>query len=202
MIMENKAGQQYWDQLYQSRETRWDIGYPSPPLKEYIDQLKDKQQSILIPGCGNSYEAGYILAKGFTDLTLIDVSPSLTSSLQEKFGHYLGKQLQIITGDFFEHKGQYDLILEQTFFCALPPSSRPAYVQQMHKLLKPGGKLVGVLFNRLFEEAGPPFGGTVEEYKELFQEKFLIEMEPCYNSIEKRMGSEVFIKLMRVPASD
>jgi SAM-dependent methyltransferase len=202
MIMENKAGQQYWDQLYQSRETRWDIGYPSPPLKEYIDQLKDKQQSILIPGCGNSYEAGYILAKGFSDLTLIDISPSLTSSLQEKFKHYPGKQLQIITGDFFEQKGQYDLILEQTFFCALPPSSRPAYVQQMYKLLKPGGKLVGVLFNRLFEEAGPPFGGTVEEYKELFQEKFLIEMEPCYNSIEKRMGSEVFIKLMRVPASD
>ncbi|HEX2847637.1 MAG TPA: methyltransferase [Chitinophagaceae bacterium] len=198
MIMETKAGQQYWDQLYQNKETRWDIGYPSPPLKEYIDQLENKQQSILIPGCGNSYEAGYILARGFTDLTLIDISPSLTSSLEEKFKHYLDKQLQIITGDFFELKGKYDLILEQTFFCALPPSNRYAYMQQMHKLLKPGGKLVGVLFNRLFEEAGPPFGGTVEEYKELFQEKFLIEtMELCYNSIEKRMGTEVFIKLIR-----
>ncbi|MGN6292749.1 MAG: methyltransferase [Chitinophagaceae bacterium] len=195
--METKAGQQYWDQLYQNKETRWDIGYPSPPLKEYIDQLENKRQSILIPGCGNSYEAGYILARGFTDLTLIDISPSLTSSLEEKFKHYLGKQLQIITGDFFELKGKYDLILEQTFFCALPPSNRHAYIQQMHKLLKPGGKLVGVLFNRLFEEAGPPFGGTAEEYKALFQEKFLIEtMELCYNSIEKRMGTEVFIRLI------
>lgn len=196
--METTIGQQYWDQLYQNKETRWDIGYPSPPLKEYIDQLEDKQQSILIPGCGNSYEAEYILGKGFADLTLIDISPSLTSSLEEKFKHYLGKGLKIITRDFFEQKGTYDLILEQTFFCALPPSSRSAYVQQMYKLLKPGGKLVGVLFNRLFEEPGPPFGGTVEEYRELFKERFLIEtMGPCYNSIEKRAGTEVFIKLIR-----
>lgn len=196
MIMENKIDQQYWDQRYQNRETRWDIGYPSTPLKEYIDQLEDKRLSILIPGCGNGYEAGYLLDNGFTDLTLIDISPTLTSSLEKKLKPYLGKQVQIITGDFFEQKGKYDLILEQTFFCALPPSFRPAYIQQMHNLLKPGGKLVGVLFNRLFEEAGPPFGGTVEEYRELFKNRFSIEtMELCYNSIEQRAGTEVFIKL-------
>ncbi len=195
--MENKTGKQYWDQLYQNKETRWDIGYPSPPLKEYIDQLEDKQQAILIPGCGNSYEAAYLLDNGFTNLTLIDISSSLTSSLENKFSKYLGKQLQIITGDFFALKGKYDLILEQTFFCALPPASRPAYVQQINNLLNPGGKLVGVLFNRLFEDDGPPFGGTTEEYKELFEEKFSIKtMEPCYNSIEKRAGSEVFINLL------
>lgn len=195
--MENKTAKQYWDQLYQNKETRWDIGYPSPPLKEYIDQLEDKQQAILIPGCGNSYEAAYLLDNGFTNLTLIDISSSLTSSLENKFRKYLGKQLQIITGDFFELKGKYDLVLEQTFFCALPPASRPAYVQQINNLLNPGGKLVGVLFNRLFEDDGPPFGGTTEEYKELFEEKFSIKtMEPCYNSIEKRAGSEVFINLL------
>lgn len=195
--MENKTAKQYWDQLYQNKETRWDIGYPSPPLKEYIDQLENKQQAILIPGCGNSYEAAYLLENGFTNLTLIDISSLLTLSLENKFRKYLGKQLQIITGDFFELKRKYDLILEQTFFCALPPASRPAYMQQINNLLNPGGKLVGVLFNRLFEDDGPPFGGTTEEYKKLFKEKFSIKtMEPCYNSIEKRAGSEVFINLL------
>ena len=29
----------YWDELYRTNDTAWDIGYPSAPLKNYIDQL-------------------------------------------------------------------------------------------------------------------------------------------------------------------
>jgi len=186
---------QYWNSLYQQKETRWDIGYPSTPLKEYIDQVTDKNQSILIPGCGNSYEAEYLLQNGFTNITLIDIASLLTAALEKKFNNYLNKELTIITGDFFELSNQYDLIFEQTFFCALDPSLRKSYVKKMYELLKPGGILVGVLFNRSFE-GGPPFGGTQKEYEELFKEKFeIIKLEPCYNSIEPRAGSEVFINV-------
>ena len=188
---------QYWNSLYQQKETRWDIGYPSTPLKEYIDQVTDKNQSILIPGCGNSYEAEYLLQNGFTNITLIDIASLLTAALEKKFNNYLNKELTIITGDFFELSNQYDLIFEQTFFCALDPSLRKSYVKKMYELLKPGGILVGVLFNRSFE-GGPPFGGTQKEYEELFKEKFeIIKLEPCYNSIEPRAGSEVFINVKR-----
>ena len=188
---------QYWNSLYQQKETRWDIGYPSTPLKEYIDQITDKDQSILIPGCGNSYEAEYLLQKGFTNITLIDISSLLTATLEKKFSKYLNKELAIITRDFFELDDQFDLILEQTFFCALDPSLRKAYVKKMHELLKPGARLVGVLFNRSFE-GGPPFGGSLEEYQELFKEKFEItKLEPCYNSIPPREGSEVFINVKK-----
>ena len=184
---------QYWNNLYQQNETRWDIGYPSTPLKEYIDQLTDKDQSILIPGCGNSYEAEYLLQNGFTNITLIDISSLLTAQLEKKFSKYLDKELTIITGDFFGLNIQFDLILEQTFFCALDPSLRKSYVEKMYELLKPDGRLAGVLFNRSFE-GGPPFGGSLEEYQELFKEKFeIIKLEPCYNSIPPREGSEVFL---------
>lgn len=194
--MENKSSnQQYWDNLYQTQDTGWDIGYPSPALKEYIDQLTGKDQYILIPGCGNSYEAEYLLEKGFTRVTLIDISPLLTATLETKFKPYLGKQLNIITGNFFDLAGQYDLILEQTFLSALHPSLRTSYANKIHELLKPGGKLVGVLFSRTFED-GPPFGGSQEEYINLFKEKFEIKtLEPCYNSIERRAGTEVFINV-------
>jgi len=189
--------QQYWNNRYQQAETQWDIGYPSTPLKEYIDQITDKDQPILIPGCGNSYEAEYLLQKGFTNITLIDISSLLTATLEKKFSKHLNKELTIITGDFFELDDQFDLILEQTFFCALDPSLRKAYVKKMHELLKPGARLVGVLFNRSFE-GGPPFGGSLEEYQELFKEKFEItKLEPCYNSIPPREGSEVFINVKK-----
>ena len=127
----------YWDDLYQHQQTNWDIGYVSTPLKEYFDQLTNKDLAILIPGCGNSYEAEYLLQQGFTNVMLVDISPLLTEKLAAKFSGYLDHQLHIMTSDFFELEGQYDLIIEQTFFCALPPSRRKDYVQKMYDLLKP-----------------------------------------------------------------
>ncbi len=187
----------YWSGRYSNHTTGWDIGAVSTPLKEYIDQLQDKNIAILIPGCGNSYEAEYLLQKGFSNITLIDISAVLCNNLEQKLQPYLSSGLKIICADFFELQGQYDLIIEQTFFCALDPTLRRAYLDKMHQLLKPGGKLVGVLFNRSFE-GGPPFGGSEKEYCELFQQQFNIAiMKECYNSIAPRKGAELFVKLVK-----
>lgn len=184
----------YWNSRYLSHSTGWDIGEVSPPLKAYIDQLTDKSEKILIPGCGNSYEAAYLLEKGFKNITIIDIAPVLTESLKRKFPAASFPSLNIITGDFFELEGQFDLILEQTFFCALDPSLREAYVLKMKELLKPGGRLAGVLFNREFE-GGPPFGGNISAYQPLFSKYFQVNiLAPCYNSIEPRKSSEAFIE--------
>jgi SAM-dependent methyltransferase len=186
----------YWDHRFETGDTPWDIGHISPPLKAYANQLTDKNSSILIPGCGNSYEAEYLLARGFSRVTVIDISPTLTRRLEEKFSACINKQLHIITGNFFELQEHFDLILEQTFFCALNPALRRAYARKMRELLNPGGRLAGVLFNRSFTAAGPPFGGTMEEYRELFAPLFhIVKMEPCYNSVKPREGSECFFIL-------
>lgn len=60
----------------------------------------------------------------------------------------------------FSLKDSFDLIIEQTFFCALDPKLRPEYAVKMAELLKPGGRLVGVLFNDTLNNDKPPFGGT------------------------------------------
>src|SRR5688572_16283097 len=146
----------FWDELYRTNATAWDIGYPSTPLKEYIDQVGNRDISILIPGCGNGYEVEYLLQEGFTNVTVIDISPVLTTSLANKLNQWHGKELTILNGDFFALQGSFDLILEQTFFCALHPSLRQAYAAKMHALLNRNGRLAGVLFNRTFDD-GPPF---------------------------------------------
>jgi SAM-dependent methyltransferase len=193
--MKNPLDKNYWETRYRLHDTGWDIGAVSTPLKTYIDQLADKNISILIPGCGNAYEAEYLLAQGFTNVTLIDISPSLVEALKKKFTGEDQQKIQIRCADFFTIQSTYDLILEQTFFCALDPGLRKAYVDKMYGLLKPGGKLVGVLFDRDFE-GGPPFGGDKAEYENLFEEKFTIKkMEACYNSIGPRSGTELFIIL-------
>lgn len=93
----------YWSGRYQNNEAGWDIGTVSTPLKEYFDQLTDKTVAILIPGCGNSYEAEYLLQLGFSNITLIDISSVLCNKLEEKLAPYLSCGLKIICGIFFEH---------------------------------------------------------------------------------------------------
>lgn len=187
---EKPLDQSYWDLQYQSETTGWDLGTISPPIKAYVDQLKDTTISVLIPGCGNTYEAEYLLEKGFANITVIDIAPTLVEKLKEKFKNTTA--IRIIQGDFFEHKGSYDLILEQTFFCALPPQMRQKYVWKMHQLLSKNGKIAGLLFNRSFE-VSPPFGGSKTEYEQLFSEAFHFKiLETSYNSVTPRAQSELF----------
>jgi SAM-dependent methyltransferase len=187
--------EKYWSQRYKSESTGWDLGEVSPPLQAYIDQLSNKNISILIPGCGNAYEASYLLQKGFTNITLVDISPILTDQLKRKFVNEIGKSIHVICDDFFNLQGQFDLILEQTFFCSFKPENREKYRDKIFSLLKADGKLVGVLFNREFTSS-PPFGGNEAEYHKLFSSNFTIKtMSVCYNSAEPRLGSELFVIL-------
>jgi len=189
----------FWDNRYLMNQTGWDMGDVSPALKGYFDQLKDKSINILIPGCGNAYEAAYLMATGFENVTLIDISGVLIKELKRKFVDHDGKRLHIIEGNFFDVNGDFDLIVEQTFFCALDPLFRKQYSHKMFDLLKPGGKLAGLLFNRRFE-GGPPFGGSLNEYRDLFFNDWEIKtLEPCYNSIIPRRGTELFF-ILRKPA--
>lgn len=182
----------FWDNRYLMEETGWDMGQPAPPLKGYFDQLENKKLKILIPGCGSAYEAAYLMDLGFENVTIIDISGVLVKELKRKFVRFDGKRLQIIEGDFFNYTGQFDLIIEQTFFCAINPVLRKAYVSKMYELLKPGGKLAGLLFNRHFD-GGPPFSGSIAEYRELFKRKWdILKMETCYNSVVPRAGTELF----------
>ncbi len=183
----------YWSSRYATGRTGWDIGYPSPPITQYLDQLHNKSLKILLPGAGNAYEASYAFENGFTNLHVLDIARPPLDRFKEK--NPLFPEKQLIKGDFFKHNETYDLIIEQTFFCALNPELREAYVEKMHELINPNGKLVGVLFNRIFDFEGPPFGGTKGQYESYFKDEFQGLFAPCHNSIPERMGSELWINL-------
>lgn len=193
-MSQEKLDQEFWNSRYVNNQTGWDLGMISPPLKEYIDQITNKDIKILIPGAGNAYELSYLLKKDFTYVSIIDIAPKLVDRLKEK---HSDSNAEIIQGNFFELKGTYDLILEQTFFCAIQPSLRKNYVQKAHDLLSKNGKICGVLFDREFE-GGPPFGGNKSEYQELFKDLFIInKLEECNNSHPARQGNEVWIEMLK-----
>ncbi len=191
-----KFDEAYWTEKYKQQSIGWDTGSITTPLKEYFAQLEKNDIRILVPGCGYGHEVRYLHDSGFTNVTVIDISPEPFTELIDSCPNW--SRESFIVGDFFAHSGQYDLIVEQTFLSALDPGLRPIYSQKMHDLLAIDGKLVGVLFKEFLSSDGPPFGGRKEEYVEFFKDKFNIKVfDDCYNSIRPRKGAELFINLIK-----
>ncbi|MFK7954169.1 MAG: methyltransferase domain-containing protein [Ekhidna sp.] len=189
-----KEEETYWTNRYQENKTGWDIGSPSTPLKEYIDQLENKNLKILIPGAGNAYEAEYLFNQGFKNVYVLDISKVPLQQFKKRVPNF--PESNLINDDFFNIDNTFDLILEQTFFCSFEPSkaNRSAYGSKIYELLSQKGKLVGLWFKHpLNKEGNRPFGGSKEEYLSYLSPYFnVVTFEDCYNSISPRMGNELF----------
>ena len=224
--MKESLDHSYWNSRYVNNQFGWDVGQISEPLKQYFNQLTNKEIKILIPGAGNAYEAQYLVEQGFSNVYVCDFAEEPLKNLQARCPKI--KKENLLQTDFFgindrpansvgdnTNRGEcdalagvvtskgsqiltFDLIIEQTFFCALDPGLRKKYFEKMFSLLKPRAKLVGLLFDCEFE-VSPPFGGSKAEYENYFKDLFKVNVyERCYNSIEPRAGRELFINLVRI----
>ncbi len=186
----------FWNNKYRRKNTGWDIGYTSTPLKEYFNQLTNKDIKILVPGAGRGYEVEYLFRSGFKNVVYLDYSEEAAKEFQRMCPDFPG--VNIVTSDFFKYSGKFDLIAEQTFFSSLHPNQRHDYIATVKNMLKKNGKLVGLYFNHQFNFEGPPFGGSDNEYKKLFEKDFKIKiMDTAYNSIKPRKNRELFILLQK-----
>ncbi|WP_418604327.1 methyltransferase domain-containing protein [Hwangdonia sp.] len=190
--------EEFWDNKYKTNDIGWDLGTVSPPIKAYIDQLSksDKELKILIPGGGHGYEAEYLNSKGFKNVFVVDVSKTALGNLKKRVPSFPSSHL--IQNNFFELVMTFDLIIEQTFFCAINPELRALYAEKASEILQTGGKIIGLLFNVPLNKTHPPFGGNKEEYLAYFKPYFHIRlMEEASNSHESRSGKELFFNIQK-----
>ncbi|MCH8554248.1 MAG: TPMT family class I SAM-dependent methyltransferase [Schleiferiaceae bacterium] len=191
-----KLDASYWEGRWQAGETSWNIGYASPAIVNFAVNTIPKDAKILLPGAGNAYEAEALMKQGYQHLSVLDFSATAKSNFLTRFPDF--PEEQFFQEDFFGHKGSYDYILEQTFFCALPPKRRAAYVQKMHELLNPKGILSGLLFQFPLTDDGPPFGGSASEYEALFSQQFHItSLHTSQESIPPRQGKELWFTFQK-----
>lgn len=187
---------EYWAERWEKGETQWDAGSPTAPLAEFIQTLENRELHILIPGCGSGYEAELLWSRGFNHVWVIDLAEIPLKQFKQRNPDF--PQEQLICGDFFNLDKTFDLVLEQTFYCAIPPSMRDQYVAKMAEIIVPGGKLTGLLFNFPLTEEGPPFGGSEEEYRKRFAPFFELKiLQPALNSIKPRLGRELWFEFTR-----
>ncbi|WP_292949221.1 SAM-dependent methyltransferase [Olleya sp. UBA1516] len=186
----------FWDNRYKSNDIGWDLGAVSPPLKAYFDQLTNLDLKILIPGGGNSYEAEYLFNKGFKNVYVVDLSQTALDNLKYRIPDFPSSNL--ILDNFFDLNITFDLIIEQTFFCAINPSLRADYAKKASEILNVNGKVAGLLFDAVLNTTHPPFGGSKTEYLGYFIPYFDIKiMDASYNSIKPRAGRELFFIIQK-----
>jgi len=186
----------FWDNRYQTNDIGWDLGTISPPLKAYFNQLTNLDLKILIPGGGNSYEAEYLFNKGFKNVYVVDLSQTALDNLIARVTDFPSSNL--ILNNFFDLNMTFDLIIEQTFFCAINPSLRADYAKKASDILNVNGKVAGLLFDATLNTTHPPFGGSKKEYLGYFKPYFDIKiMDASYNSIKPRAGKELFFVIQK-----
>jgi len=186
----------FWENKYKLNKIGWDLGEVSPPLKAYFDQLTNKDLKILIPGGGNSHEAEYLFNNGFKNVYVVDLSKTALNNIKNRVPDF--PDVQLILGDFFNLNTTFDLVIEQTFFCAINISLRENYALKMKELLNKNGKLVGLMFDAVLNEKHPPFGGNKKEYTTYFESHFSMDIfTKCYNSFHNRQGMELFVKFVK-----
>ncbi|MBN2663898.1 MAG: methyltransferase domain-containing protein [Bacteroidales bacterium] len=182
---------EFWDKKFTENKIGWDIGYASPPLVEYFENVENKNLKILIPGAGNAHEAEHLHKKGFMNIFMNDFSNQAIKSFKKRYPHF--PDSKIINTNFFDINETFDIIVEQTFFTSFHPTKREDFVKKIHSILKPGGKYLGLFFNHEFGNNYPPFGATEEIYRKLFSLFFKFKIfEPAKNSIKPRKKREIF----------
>ncbi|KAF2832688.1 S-adenosyl-L-methionine-dependent methyltransferase [Ophiobolus disseminans] len=152
-----------------------------PPLKD-----DGTRRKALIPGCGKGYDVALLASYGY-DAYGLEVSTHAAERAREylkeaaegglegenrvKDGGVGRGVMECLCGDFFEGgwlaetgediigEGGFDVIYDNTFLCALPPSLRPAWAERTSALLAPDGLLVCLEFptHKPAASQGPPW---------------------------------------------
>ncbi|KAF5977792.1 thiol methyltransferase [Fusarium bulbicola] len=156
------------------------------PLRDSAGAIEKKK--ALVPGCGRGHDVLLLSSWGY-DVWGLDFSAAAKEEATknqkqaESEGLYkpvdgLDKgKIHWITGDFFGQDwakgagadGQFDLIYDYTFLCALPREARPKWAKRMTELLSHDGRLVCLEFpsTKPMSANGPPWGVSPELYEAL-----------------------------------
>ncbi|KAJ4404324.1 hypothetical protein N0V91_006018 [Didymella pomorum] len=159
-----------------------------------------KRKKVLVPGCGKGYDVALFAAYGY-DAYGLEVSQhaakaadaylenagagSLENEYEGKDGGAGRGSAVCLVGDFFaasvkedggawlEKTGgtQFDVIYDNTFLCALPPSLRPQWAQRVSALLAPNGTLICLEFptHKPASSGGPPWSLPPTVHSELLK---------------------------------
>ena len=184
----------FWDERFERGVTPWDQAGVQPAFEAFA--LAHPGLPVLIPGCGNAWEAGW-LADRHHHVRAIDFSPAAVASAREVLG--AARAASVEQADFFTYQPPFapGWVFERAFLCALPKAQRSRYATRMAELLPAGALLAGFFFLG-DTRSGPPFGIDRAELDALLAPHFeLIHDQPVDGSIPVFVGRERWLTWRR-----
>lgn len=146
----------------------------------------------LVPGCGRGYDVEFFAWLGFGEVLGVDIAPEAVQAAEAWVGglpsaHAANTEKPAAPGaaprssydhlsrvhfkalDYFaaateadQPLGQFDLIYDYTFFCALPPQLRPRWAEAHAKSTKKGAALLTMVYPIQGDRpGGPPVGPSI-----------------------------------------
>ena len=156
-----------WDAMFRAQRTPWERPSLNPAFVTWRADGTLAPCRILLPGAGRSGEPLALARDGF-DVTVVDLAPT-AAEVQRVRLQAAALEGAVHEADLLEWAAPapFDAVYDQTCLCALPPPVLPAYVAQLHRWLRPGGKLF-ILFMQTGKEGGPPFDCPMDRMRALF----------------------------------
>lgn len=196
-IITDVSSPEYWEHRYKHRTDDWNLGTPTPVFEALLNSGKLKNPGkIVVIGCGKGHDA-ILFSKQNYLVTAIDFSASAIRETRR-----LAKKAKIhvetIEANVFELPGKllhkFDYVLEYVTYCAIDPERRIEFLDNVQRLLKPGGIFIGLFFPIDNRNGGPPFAVDIKEIESHLSKTFkLIYSEIPKTSVKPRLGKEMLM---------
>lgn len=181
------------DSIYKKmplEEIPWNIETPPEALVNLVESGKVKPCKTLDLGCGAGNYAIYLAGRGF-DVSGMDISPTAIEYAREnarKKGAKCRFLVCDVLGDMDEVRETFDFAYDWELLHHIFPEKRKKYVENVQKILNPGGKYLSVCFSG----KDPGFDGSGKYRKTRIgtvlyfsdEEELRILFEPYFNIIE------------------
>jgi SAM-dependent methyltransferase len=191
----------FWDRLYQSNQSHWDLGEPTPVFRRLAEGGRFKPGKMLVLGAGHGHDAR-LFARHRFQVTAVDFADEAVAMMQELANP--ASPLEIVQADFFSlpptWHDRFDYVLDYTSFCAVLPSRRIEYAELVGRLLKIGGRYIMLAFPIGTRPGGPPYAVQPDAVITLYKDRgfTLEEREIPPDSAAGRQGHEELLVLRKV----
>ena len=184
---------EHWENIYQtkkSNEVSWHQEKPKTSLNLISEINLDKDAKIIDIGAGDSNLADNLLAIGFRNITVLDVSSNALNRAKKRLGDK-AKDVKWIVSDVreFETNDKYDLWHDRAVLHFLTEEEDISkYAEKVRQLLKPNSYLIVSAFS----ENGPKrcSGLDIKQYSENSMKKLFNGFEHIKSFKEEHLTPE------------
>lgn len=197
-----------WQKRWADGNIGWHRMIVNPYLMQHFEELKkgSAENRILVPMSGKTKDLKWLADQG-VQVRGVEISHQATEEFFKElsiepevqainmapsgvhiFSH--GESIKIFACDFLDFKskiagGDFDMVWDRGSFCIWQPQHRQPYIDHLHSLLKPGGKILIECYEYEQEvKTSPPHPITHEELEKCMGDKYTIEQLDRYTSEE------------------